>query len=166
MNRLSSKMYISSPVDNCLPQTVQLKHVTWYTQSRALRTRSVGAMPCLHPPHLDPKRLFKRKEGKNSSDYDHWRHHEVFIHRWSVFDWLLVPRWKRLPSFDLITTIVSGTLESIERLYCVRVKRRLCTLEFIQKVIYVPLKDAYATLFGIRKSKVAVKIHFMQRGRS
>ena len=44
-------------MDSCLLQTMQVKQLRWKTLLRALRTRSLGEMPCAQPAHLVPKRL-------------------------------------------------------------------------------------------------------------
>lgn len=59
MNLFSSSTYSSSPVESCLRQTQQVKHLRWKTRSRAFRTRSCGEIPCRQPEHLVPNRLKK-----------------------------------------------------------------------------------------------------------
>lgn len=44
-------------MDSCLLHTMQVKQLRWKTLLRALRTRSLGEMPCAQPAHLVPKRL-------------------------------------------------------------------------------------------------------------
>lgn len=45
-------------MDSCLLHTMQVKQLRWKTLLRALRTRSLGEMPCAQPAHLVPKRLW------------------------------------------------------------------------------------------------------------
>lgn len=44
-------------MDSCLLHTMQVKQLRWKTLLRALRTRSLGEMPCAQPAHFVPKRL-------------------------------------------------------------------------------------------------------------
>lgn len=69
-NLFSPTMYNSSPVESCFLHIIHVKQFKWNTLFWALRTRSLGEIPCEQPAHFVPNRLQHIETTKNSIQFN------------------------------------------------------------------------------------------------